>query len=225
MHPNEFDTPPHLVSRLIKKQFPDWSNLSIERFSSAGTDHTLYRLGHDKVVRLPQTSSASEQVDKEQLWLPRLAPFLPLPIPSPLGVGRPSKDYPFQWSIYPWLPGEDASSMTLESEPQMAITLAEFLCSLQEIDPKNGPHPGTHNFFRGVPLLMRDRETRTEISTLHDTFDTERMLKIWEDCLKAPLWNQSPCWIHGDLIPTNILIHKNQVSSIICLVPESSGLD
>ena len=74
MHVDEVDTNVSLVVRLLTTQFPQWANLPIEPAHSAGTGNALYRLGDDMVVRLPRIPSAVGQVDKEQKWLPRLAP-------------------------------------------------------------------------------------------------------------------------------------------------------
>ena len=39
------------------------------------------------LARFPSARGYAAQVDKEQYWLPKLAPFLPLPIPVPLAIG------------------------------------------------------------------------------------------------------------------------------------------
>ena len=90
MHVDEVDTNVSLVVQLLTTQFPQWVNLPIEPAHSAGTGNALYRLADDMVVRLPRIPSAVGQVDKEQKWLPRLAPHLPLNIPVPLAKGKPS---------------------------------------------------------------------------------------------------------------------------------------
>lgn len=87
MHADEVDTDVSLVSRLLAAQFPHWAHLPIEAVRSAGTDNAIYRLGDDMAVRLPRIHWAIAQVDKEQQWLPKLAPHLPLAIPVPLGKG------------------------------------------------------------------------------------------------------------------------------------------
>lgn len=87
MHTDEVDTDVTLVGRLVAAQFPQWADLAIEPVPSAGTDNALYRLGDDMVVRLPRIHWAVGQVDKEQKWLPELAPLLPLAIPVPLAKG------------------------------------------------------------------------------------------------------------------------------------------
>jgi aminoglycoside phosphotransferase (APT) family kinase protein len=215
MHKDEVDTDSALVRRLIDVQFPQWSKLPIKPVQSAGTSYALYRLGEEMVVRLPRTAYSSVQVDKEQRWLPKLAPLLPLAIPYPIVAGIPAEGYPFPWSVYPWLEGEDASLTSVVDERQAAIDIGEFVKVLHQIDPKGGPLPGEHNFYRGVPLAMRDREVRSMISSLHGKFDTDLMVKVWNSSLEAPVWDDPPCWIHGDLIPPNLLVQKGRLSAVI----------
>ena len=105
MHVDEVDIDVSLVVRLLATQFPQWADLPIEPVPSAGTDNALYRLGDDMAVRLPRIHSAVGDVEREQEWLPKLAPFLPLAVPIPLEKGKPSEGYPWHWSIYRWLDG------------------------------------------------------------------------------------------------------------------------
>jgi aminoglycoside phosphotransferase (APT) family kinase protein len=109
MHPDEVDLSAPLVARLVADQFPQWSQLPVVAVVSAGTDHALFRLGDNLVVRLPRIAGAAGQVIKEQRWLPTLAPHLPLPTPVPVASGQPADDYPFSWSICRWLDGADAT--------------------------------------------------------------------------------------------------------------------
>ncbi len=66
-------------------------------------------------------------VEKEQQWLPKLAPFLPLAIPVPLAKGQPGEGYPWDWSIYRWLEGEEATIEGMADPRQTAIDLAQFM--------------------------------------------------------------------------------------------------
>src|SRR5918992_4387146 len=99
-----------LVSRLVATQFPRWAHLPITPVAFGGWDNRTFHLGEQMTVRLPSAASYSQQVEKEQRWLPRLAPHLPLPIPAPLAMGQPSGAYPFPWSIYRWIDGEPATT-------------------------------------------------------------------------------------------------------------------
>ncbi len=110
MHADEIETDVDLVRRLLQGQFPQWADLPIEPVASYGTDHDIYRLGEHLAARLPRIGWATQQVAKEATWLPRLAPHLPLALPVQLAMGRPAEGYPFDWSVYRWLPGEKALS-------------------------------------------------------------------------------------------------------------------
>jgi aminoglycoside phosphotransferase (APT) family kinase protein len=215
MHADEVDTDVSLVGRLLAAQFPPWADLPIRPVPSAGTDNALYRLGDDMVVRLPRLLVAIGQVDKEHRWLPRLAPLLPLAIPVPLGQGAPGEGYPWHWSVYRWLAGENATIERLAAPRQAATELGQFIAALQRIDPTGGPPPGAHNSFRGVPLEMRDPETRAAIATLHGTLDAGALTAAWEAALQAPAWRGPPVWIHGDLQSGNLLAQHGRLRAVI----------
>jgi aminoglycoside phosphotransferase (APT) family kinase protein len=215
MHVDEVDIDVARVRRLLMAQFPQWAALPLEPVHSAGTDNALYRLGSDLVVRLPRIEAATGQVDKEQKFLPRLAPLLPLAIPVPRALGAPGEGYPWQWSVYRWLAGETLTSEHITDLDQAARDLAHFVAALQRIDPAGGPPPGAHNSFRGEPLSTRDAETRAAIAELADMLDTSAATAAWDAALQAPAWNSSPVWIHGDLLPLNLLVERSRLSAVI----------
>ncbi|MCZ6853344.1 MAG: aminoglycoside phosphotransferase, partial [Gammaproteobacteria bacterium] len=78
-----------LVKRLIANQFPDWKNLPITPVELSGWDNRTFHLGDTMSVRLPSANHYAAAVAKEQTWLPRIASCLPLPIPTPLAMGKP----------------------------------------------------------------------------------------------------------------------------------------
>lgn len=214
MHADEVDTDVSLVRRLLAAQFPQWADLPLEPVPSAGTDNAIYRLGDDMAVRLPRIYWATGQVDKEHRWLPRLAPFLPLAVPVPLAKGIPGEGYPWHWSVYRWLKGENATIAPISDPLRAAKQLAQFITALQRIDPTDGPLATDHN-LRGVPLAMRDTDTRRAISALQGMLDVDAVTQAWEAALHAPQWDRAPVWFHGDLLPGNLLIEGGRLSSVI----------
>jgi aminoglycoside phosphotransferase (APT) family kinase protein len=215
MHEGEVHTDVPLVRSLLETQFPQWADFFLERVQSAGTDNALYRLGDDKVVRLPRIDWVVGQMDKEQYWLPRLAPNLPLAIPEPLAKGKPDESYPWEWSVYKWLEGQNLTIEEFADPQQAAIDLGQFILALQKIDATDGPPPGQYNSFRGVPLAMRDTLTTEAIGALQDTIDTETVKAVWETALEVPEWQEPQVWIHGDLQSGNFLIVDGQLSAVI----------
>lgn len=215
MHADEVDIDIPLLRRLLAAQFPQWSHLSIEPVRPLGTDNALFKLGEELVVRLPRRDRTSQTLKKELHWLPRLAPKLPLPIPIPKATGTPAEGYPFEWSVYTWLNGENAIADRVADLNQLAIDVAGFLQALQKIDPTGGPPPGPHNFYRGAPLIARDEMTHTAITRLGRAIDGNAVTAVWEAALRAPQWERQPVWIHGDLDPLNVLVERGRLCAII----------
>jgi len=153
MHIDEIDIDTKLVRQLLTEQFPDWAHLQLEAIQPPGTDNRMYRLGDDKVVRLPRTQGSAANIEKEIQWLPRLAPLLPITIPTPLGKGCPGADYPFSWLICQWLEGKNPNTKSLLDHNQAAIDLGNFVAAMQKIHLKDGP-----TCRRGQPLKTRDSE-------------------------------------------------------------------
>ena len=215
MHADEVRTDASLVGRLIAEQFPQWVDLPIEPVRFRGTDNALYRLGDGMVVRLPRIHQATLALDKECRWLPRLAPALPLAVPVPLAKGLPGDGYPWEWAVYRWLEGETAIVEPITDLEQAASDLVQFIAALQRVDPGDGPHPGKHNGFRGEPLAARDGAVRTAIAALDEEIDVGAARAVWEAALRAPVWQRSPVWIHGDLDARNLLVVEGGLSAVI----------
>ena len=215
MHADEVDVDDALVRRLVATQFPQWANLRIEPVEPRGTDNALYRLGDDMVVRLPRTERTTATLEKERKWLPMLAPHLPLAVPIPLAEGTPGEGYPFAWSVYSWLRGENATVERVTDLSRLATDLATFVAALERIEPAGGPPPGRHNFFRGEPLAARDAAVRESICELGDEIDVAVVTEAWEATLGVPEWQRTPVWIHGDLDSRNLLVEEGRLGAVI----------
>ncbi|HVM83649.1 MAG TPA: aminoglycoside phosphotransferase family protein [Candidatus Binatia bacterium] len=203
-----------LVRQLLAEQFPQWADLPIRPVEPGGWDNRTFRLGDRMSVRLPSAPHYARQVAKEQLWLPRLAPQLPLSVPTPLARGIPGAGYPFSWSIYRWLEGETARRDNITDMTAFATALADFLNALRRIDPTGGPEPGPHNFWRGGPLAHYDGETRAALERLVGQVDTAAALDLWEDALSST-WQERPVWLHGDVAQGNLLVRSGKLAAVI----------
>jgi aminoglycoside phosphotransferase (APT) family kinase protein len=215
MHSDEIDISPDLVGRLLASQFPEWAGLPVLPVASSGTDNALFRVGSDLVARLPRIHWAIKDVDKEHEWLPRLAPRLPLAIPTPLARGTPAEEYPWSWSIYRWLDGGNGIVHEVADLNQTAVDLAHFIGALQQIDPRNGPRPDPYGSERGVALVNRDAETREAIAGAGELLDADAVIAAWDAALRTPEWADSPTWIHGDLQAGNMLFVNGRLSAVI----------
>lgn len=58
---------------------------------------------------------------------------------------------------------------------------------------------------------------------VRDTFDAGALTTVWEEVLRAPAWEGAPVWIHGDLLPPNLLVHAGELRAVIDFGCLSSG--
>lgn len=212
MHADEVTTDAALVRRLLAGQFPQWADLSVRPVASYGTDHDMYRLGDHLAARFPRRQWVTDQAPKEAVWLPKLAPHLPLAIPVQRAMGHPAEGYPFDWSVYEWLPGENANG-TLDDLERAAVDLATFIKALRRIDTNGAPARPRHR--RGGPLIEGDAQVRQSINQLGDRIDGEATLRLWEAALDAPAWSGEEVWVHGDLLQGNLLVVGGRLSAVI----------
>ena len=203
-----------LARRLIDRQFPRWAHLPITAVDLDGWDNRSFRLGSELTVRLPSGNWYAQQVEKEQRWLPVLAPQLPLPIPTPVAKGEPDAEFPYPWSVYRWLDGEPASIARIRDLSDFATTLARFLKALSRVDATKGPAPGQHNFFRGGPLGTYEEETIAAIDALADEIPVEDVKRLWADA-NASCWEREPVWIHGDVAASNLLVRDGRLAAVL----------
>lgn len=217
MHDDEVRATPELVERLLAEQCPQWAGLPVTALPDdvEGTDNVLFRLGDALVVRMPKVEWAAQQADSDARWLPRLAPHLPVTVPVPEHVGRPSDDYPWAWSVVPWVEGETPPRLGSDDVP-LARDLAAFALRLRQIDATGGPTkpPGS----RGTPLSHVDDAARAGLERLRghdDGLDLDAAERAWDTCVSAPDWDGDPVWIHGDLQPGNLVVDGGHLAAVI----------
>ncbi len=198
-----------LVRALIRTQHPDLSELPLEEVA-AGWDNFILRLGATMAVRLPRRLASVVGLQHEQRWLSTVAQRLPIPVPTPLRIGKPCDRYPWPWSIVPWLRGETADLAPLKAD--QAKPLAGFLRALHLAAPADAPK----NSSRGVPLRHRAKSVDERMDRLAQKTSLINPIvrKAWESALQA-----SPAelatWIHGDLHPQNVLVEDGELSGVI----------
>lgn len=214
---NKITIDSNLVRNLIKEQFPDWADLPIYPVQVCGWDNRTFHLGATMSVRLPSAERYADKVQKEQEWLPFLAKHLSTPIPTPVAMGRPTAEYPWNWSIYKWIDGKSANLFFADELdlPLIAKQLADFLQELQNIDSTGVPLVGgPHNFYRGDSTRVYDAQTREAIEELREVIDAPAALNVWKKAISTE-WNKKPVWIHGDISEGNILIQDGKLAAVI----------
>ncbi|HEY9559035.1 MAG TPA: aminoglycoside phosphotransferase family protein, partial [Acidimicrobiales bacterium] len=208
----EIDITEELVRGLLAEQHPDLAHLPLRR-AGEGWDNAIFRVGDELCMRLPRRALSAPLVLLEQRWLPVLAPHLPLPVPVPVRAGQPSAalDYPWHWSVCPWLPGSPAESTPFADPLDAARQLGELQAALHRPAPADAPF----NPYRGVPLAERDERFRQGLEALGDSIDARAALGRWDDLVQTPPWAGPPLWLHGDVHPLNVLVEDGRISAVV----------
>lgn len=210
MHAEEVGVSEDLVRALLSEQMPELVALPLHIVEPWGTDNAIWRLGEELTVRLPRIHWATGQVDIEAVWLPRLAPRLPVSVPEPVAVGEPGCGYPYRWAIHRWLPGEGATLGRMSDPVVFALDLARVVAALQEL-PTEGA-PAARN--RARPLADYDAATRLAIEKASHLIDAPAALAVWDEALAAPAHEGPPVWVQGDL-EGNCLVQAGRLSGIV----------
>lgn len=195
-----------LARELVGEQFPEVEQRSL-RLLGAGWDNTVWLVDEEWVFRFPRRSMVIPGLENEIAYLPRLAPLLPLAIPVPTHVGRPSEA--FGWPFYgaPFLPGSELAEADLDDEARAALgrPLGEFLRILHslELDADLPVDP-----VRRADMSFRVPKTRERLAALES-------LGLWSAPPKAdavigaaaelgPVVPTATC--HGDLHLRHLLV-------------------
>lgn len=210
MHNDEVRIDDQLVTELLRNQFHQWLNLPLSRIAPEGTDHVMFKLGEDKVVRLPRILSAAKNLKREYDFLDLLAGKVSMPIPKLIALGRPDKNYPFYWSIGTFLHGKNLSVDVGFDLLDAVESLALFVNELHDVDTslgvecRRGVHPKTYTV-----------DVMASMEQLKDCYDISQLKKCWQSIVVTPDWCGAPKWIHGDLHPGNFLVLDKKISAII----------
>ena len=207
-HADEIETDVALVRGMLLAQFPEWASLPLEPVAESGTVNALYRLGDDLVVRVPRNRPQLwSDLDDELTWLPQLAPRLPVRVPVPVARGRPTAEYPHEWGIFEWLPGRNPTPGAVPES--LAEELARFIAALHAVDLRGGPASVRRD------LARLDGFTRANLKALEGELDTVAAEALWDEVLGLPPWSHAPVWIHGDVMPGNLLVDGGRLSAVI----------
>jgi aminoglycoside phosphotransferase (APT) family kinase protein len=211
-----------LVRRLVAAQashlLPHPSGVTVRKVAE-GWDSEVWRIGADLAARLPRRSLAAPLVLHEQVSLPLIGPRLEatgIRVPTPLVHGVPDEEYPWAWSVVPWIDGARGIDTPRAQRSPWAAPLAAALGALHQDAPADHPV----NPVRGRPLSTRAAAFEERVAGLASrgtltAADAAALESVWSTGLAAAPWDAPPVWVHGDLHPGNLVAENGELAGII----------
>lgn len=197
----ERDVDRELARALVAEQFPELADLEPRPFG-AGWDNTAWRFG-EWVFRFPRRAFAVPFLEKETRVLPAIAGRLPLAIPAPSHVGRPTAAFPWPFAGYRCIEGRTACVARLDEDERdrAALDLAAFLRALHDLDPEEARALGAGGDTIGRLAVERRRQQALERLTRleeHGRDVDAPALRAILDELEDDFEPRATTLVHGD---------------------------
>jgi aminoglycoside phosphotransferase (APT) family kinase protein len=202
----EREVTPALALSLVREQFPALDARRAEPFGS-GWDNTAFLVDGELVFRFPRKASTVALLQLESRVLPHLAGRLPLPVPEPRWIGRPTERFPWPFAGYRRLPGVpgDAAVLSEEERAAAAEPLGRFLAALHATPAEGLELPP--DLIGRTAFARRGRELVGRLEHLRERGvigDPAPWLRLFEGELPAPPPRTTV--VHGDLYVRHLLV-------------------
>jgi aminoglycoside phosphotransferase (APT) family kinase protein len=227
LHDDEIDVDEELVRRLLDTVSSTYAALPLRRFEVSGSTNALFRLGEDLLVRVPRQPGGTQTIEKEQRWLPQVAPHLPVAVPEIVAVGEPAFGYPEKWSVVRYLHGDRPVVPAAGEAPrhELATVLADVVGALGSLPvPDEARSDPALQWYRGRPLATMDdamqeylRDSRSLIGHPDLQIDLDEVASAWARIIRRPEAHRvvPPRWYHGDINAENLLVRDDRLVALL----------
>jgi aminoglycoside phosphotransferase (APT) family kinase protein len=203
------------LARRLLEQFPELERAPLRRLAH-GWDYTVWLVGERYAFRFPRRQMVVSGTEREIAVLPKLGPLLPLPVPVPLFVGRPTDEYPWPFFGSAFLPGSEVAEAGLDDEARLevALQLAGFMRTLHSVE-LDEPLPvdvnGRADMTRRVPLA---RESLGELARQGLWRASGEVGELLADAERLPP-STFEAVVHGDLHVRQFVVEGPRVTGVI----------
>lgn len=225
IHDSEPNLSEEAVRLLLEGHLPAWADLPISYVSSSGTSNALFRIaiddGPDAALRLPRTAGASRSIELEAALLPQLARTdlsHRVRVPTLMHHGEPNDNFPFHWAALEWIDGVDLwDPASATDQMQLASDVFQLTRDLSQIGDM--PVPDRRHGERGGPidgvLESLDRWLTEPAWRASDLVDVCAIRRLADEAAEVAGQPYESGFVHGDLLPGNILADVRGMSALI----------
>jgi aminoglycoside phosphotransferase (APT) family kinase protein len=186
--------------RLIRAQFEELAAGRVTLVSE-GWDYAVFRVDGEWAFRFPRREMVVAGTEREIAVLPELASRLPVEVPAPVFVGRPSEDFPWPFYGARYLDGVEATGLPVD-----AVALATALRALHA--PETLAAVGAE--LPVDPLGRVDMDVRLPRFEAH-AIDAPALVAAARKL--APARHTALC--HGDLHMRQLLVDGDELTGIV----------
>jgi aminoglycoside phosphotransferase (APT) family kinase protein len=208
-----------LARELVAAQFAPLPRRSVALLSQ-GWDYVVHRVDEEWVFRFPRRAVVVPGTEREIAVLGALDRHVPVGLPVPVHVGRPTERFPWPFFGSRFLPGLELGEVELPDEERLRLarSLARALRSLHAPDVL----AEVGHLLPFDPIGRADMAVR--VPRTHDELAALAELGLWEApagvaglleraaALPAP---ESRAVCHGDLHFRQLLVYGGELTGII----------
>jgi aminoglycoside phosphotransferase (APT) family kinase protein len=201
------------LARRLLGQFAELETEPL-RLLANGWDYTVWAVGDRYAFRFPRRQIVVPGTEREIAVLPMLAPLLPVKVPAPMFVGRPTDDYPWPFFGSALLPGQEAAGLDEHPRLEVALQIAGFLRTLHALDldvdlPVDVN--GRADMSRRVPMTLELLNELQRLALWEEPASVRAFLGQARDLPPAQLTSI----VHGDLHFRQVLADDGRVTGVI----------
>ncbi|OBB24288.1 aminoglycoside phosphotransferase [Mycolicibacterium peregrinum] len=229
MHAGQLTISALTVRALIDDQFPQWRDLPLQRVSTSGTVHAIFRIGDGLAARfrlqVDDVESVWSEVRAESEAARELADRTRFATPAPVALGSPGGDYPMPWLVQTWLEGTIALDDDPGESEGFAADLGDFITGVRQIDTRGRRYDSRG---RGGELASHDEWVQECLARSAGLLDVVVLRRIWEEMRELPRGDSPDVMNHGDLLPGNLLVQNGRLVGVLDvggLAPADPALD
>lgn len=202
------------VRLLLSEQIAELKDARVSYFNE-GWDTWIFEVNESTLFRFPKREESDVTLQMELRLLPELEDVVPLPIPSFVYLGAPSKSFPYHFAGYEKMSGETAfdSKIAPPHPDKVARQLGQFLAKLHafpraQAEKLNVPLDENLDV---LPVIQKDALGRLEAvrDVLPEDF-SQSVGRCLEQELSTLGRHGGPSrLIHNDLCSEHILLSKD----------------
>ena len=114
-----------------------------------------------------------------------------VPSEVPVATGVPSEEYPYPWSVRPWITGTTPDRDSDLDRVALAKDLGVFMRELRAVPAGEGPAAGAHSFYRGTHPSVHGDQVQQALGQLANQVDVQACQAIWNEAIRTA-WPTDP---------------------------------